>query len=104
MTGIDMLAFDHKHSLRSREFIISWLNHTTPRNRCYASCCVADRLTQHSLIQAACELSPSGSGLTESPQAHALNGARVRLWKDRVAACGGLATCDAGLKVAESSK
>src|ERR1700738_4478240 len=37
--GIAHVAFDHKqHSLRSREFIISWLNHTPHATAVYASC------------------------------------------------------------------
>jgi hypothetical protein len=36
--GIAHIAFDHRDSLRSREFIISWLNHTPPAPAVYASC------------------------------------------------------------------
>ena len=36
--GIAHVAFDHNHSLRSREFIISWLNHTPHATAVYASC------------------------------------------------------------------
>src|SRR5437870_9476635 len=32
------VAFDHNDSLRSREFIISWLNHTPHATAVYASC------------------------------------------------------------------
>ena len=36
--GIAHVAFDHDDSLRSREFIISWLNHTPHATAVYASC------------------------------------------------------------------
>src|SRR5882762_6883837 len=36
--GIAHVAFDHNHNLRSREFIISWLNHTPHATAVYASC------------------------------------------------------------------
>jgi hypothetical protein len=36
--GIARVAFDHKDGLRSREFIISWLNHTPHATAVYASC------------------------------------------------------------------
>src|SRR5262249_51398652 len=36
--GIAHVAFDHEDSLRSREFIISWLNHTPHAAAVYASC------------------------------------------------------------------
>src|SRR4029077_19590950 len=36
--GIAHVAFDHNDSLRSREFIISWLNHTPHATAVYASC------------------------------------------------------------------
>ena len=36
--GVAHVAFDHNDSLRSREFIISWLNHTPHATAVYASC------------------------------------------------------------------
>jgi len=60
--GIAHVAFDHKHSLRSREFIISWLNHTPHATAVYASLFgVAAALTQ-TRFQAACELSRPEAG------------------------------------------
>ena len=42
MTALHMLL-DHNHSLRSREFIISWLNHTPHATAVYASCSALPR-------------------------------------------------------------
>ena len=36
-----LVAFDHEHSLRSREFIISWLTPTPHATAVYASCSVS---------------------------------------------------------------
>src|SRR5439155_9936906 len=37
-SGITHVAFDHEDSLRSRDFIISWLNPTPHATAVYASC------------------------------------------------------------------
>jgi hypothetical protein len=38
ISALAHVAFDHNDSLRSREFIISWLNHTPHATAVYASC------------------------------------------------------------------
>ena len=50
--GIAHVAFDHNDSLRSREFIISWLNHT--RNRCVRFVFGVTAASRYTRFQAAC--------------------------------------------------
>src|SRR5262249_11336331 len=52
-SGIAHVAFDHEYSLRSRDFIISWLNPTPHAQAVYASCSASPPPHRNTRFQAA---------------------------------------------------
>ncbi len=91
MTALHMLR-STKHSLRSREFIISWLNHTPHATAVYASCSASP--PPHATL-ASRRLARPCLGRQDDPELHTENSRTTMSVGDAI-------TCDAGRRSAWS--